>query len=236
MHGGAFVFGDLDMNEAHMVSAELAHRAGAIVVSVDYRLAVRGVKFPIPVDDVVAAWEWLVGNAAELGVDADRISIGGASAGGNLAAAASLRLRSTASPPRSMLLAYPPVHFPMPALEPETLDEMRVMPPALHFSVAYHEWKTLNYLGRITNVPAGVAPGNFELNGLPPAFIAPAEFDELRPSAELFARQLDSVGVPVTVQLAEGMVHGFLNRTPSLPAVDRTLGFLSGALGSARAN
>src|SRR5947209_10853361 len=90
LHGGAFRFGDLDMPEADTTAREVCDRAGAVVVSVDYRLAVDGVHFPVPHDDVVAAVRWVRDSATVLRVDADRISLGGASAGGNLAAGAAL--------------------------------------------------------------------------------------------------------------------------------------------------
>lgn len=231
MHGGAFVGGDIDMNESHMVCAELAARTGAVCVTVEYRLAVGGVHYPVPLDDVVAAFRWFVAAAEEQGVDAARVSIGGASAGGNLATAAAMRLRDEGGPlPTSMLLAYPLVHFPVPALEQQTLAEMTVLPPMLNMGPSFHESAISGYLGRITAVPAGVAPGNFALEGMPPAFLAPDEYDELRPSAELFARQLAASGVSVDVELAEGMIHGHLNRTPSLPAVEKTLRFFAAAL------
>ena len=93
VHGGAFLGGDLDMLEADGVAREICARAGAVVVSVDYRLCHGGVTYPVPHDDVVAAVRWVRDYAGRLGVDADRISVGGASAGGNLAAGATLRLR-----------------------------------------------------------------------------------------------------------------------------------------------
>ena len=93
LHGGAFMFGDLDMPEADLTAREICARAGAVVVSVDYRLAVGGVHHPVPLDDCVAAARWLRDSAADLGVDPDRIHLGGASAGGNLATATVLRLR-----------------------------------------------------------------------------------------------------------------------------------------------
>src|SRR3954452_927450 len=98
MHGGAFVAGDLDMPEADALARELCARAGAVVVSVDYRLATGGGRFPGPHDDVVAAWRWTAEHAAELGIDPARLAIGGASAGGNLAAGAALRLRDEGGP------------------------------------------------------------------------------------------------------------------------------------------
>lgn len=232
MHGGAFRMGDIDMNESSMLSAELARRAGAVVVTVDYRLAVDGVRYPVPLDDVVAAWEWFVGAAAGLGADPARLFIGGASAGGNLATSASMRVRDADGVlPAGMLLAYPLVHFPVPALDEEVVVEMAGrVPRMLRFDPAFHVDTMLNYLGRLTDVPAGIAPANFDLHGMPPAWLVPAEFDELRPSSDLFALQLEEVGVPVRVQLAEGQIHGHLNRTPTLPAVDRTLDFFAEAL------
>src|SRR4051794_17839471 len=93
MHGGAFVMGDLDMPEADRTAREVADRAGAVVVSVDYRLAVGGVHYPVPLDDVVAVVRWVRDHPAELGLDPARIAVGGASAGANLATGAVLRLR-----------------------------------------------------------------------------------------------------------------------------------------------
>ncbi|MEU6715775.1 alpha/beta hydrolase [Nonomuraea sp. NPDC046802] len=90
VHGGGFWAGDLDMPEAHTVSAELAARAGAFVASVGYRLAVNGVRYPVPLDDVEAAWRWLAEKAI-----ADRLMLGGASAGAALALAAALRARDS---------------------------------------------------------------------------------------------------------------------------------------------
>ena len=92
LHGGAFMFGDLDMPEADRTGREVCTRAGAVVVSVDYRRAVGGVHHPVPLDDCVAATRWLRDSAAGLGVDPGRIHLGGASAGGNLATATALRL------------------------------------------------------------------------------------------------------------------------------------------------
>jgi acetyl esterase/lipase len=91
MHGGGFIGGHLDMPEADWVAREMVTRAGIVVVSVDYRLCTGGVAYPVPHDDVVAAMRWVRGNAAALGADGGRISIGGASAGATLAAYDDLR-------------------------------------------------------------------------------------------------------------------------------------------------
>ncbi|MBT2516812.1 alpha/beta hydrolase fold domain-containing protein [Streptomyces sp. ISL-90] len=90
-HGGGFAGGDLDMPEADWVARSLAER-GVTVVSVDYRLAGDGCRYPVPSDDVLAAWRWTLEHAGTLGLDPDRLAIGGASAGANLAAGAVLRL------------------------------------------------------------------------------------------------------------------------------------------------
>src|SRR4051812_18098903 len=115
LHGGTFRMGDLDMPEADWTAREICARAGAVVVSVDYRLCVGGVTYPVPHDDVVAAVRWVRDNALSLGIDGDRISLGVASAGGNLATGAALRLRDDHGwVPAALLLAYTTFHAVVP--------------------------------------------------------------------------------------------------------------------------
>src|SRR6478735_5476742 len=131
LHGGAFMFGDLDMPEADLTAREICTRAGAVVVSVDYRLAVGGVHHPVPLDDCVAATRWLRDNAAELGVDPTRISVGGGSAGGNLAVATTLRLRDEDGwQPAALIPVYPVLHPELPAASPEVAALLDEVPPA----------------------------------------------------------------------------------------------------------
>ncbi|SMG18387.1 alpha/beta hydrolase [Agreia pratensis] len=230
-HGGGFVGGDLDMNESHVVSAELAARSGALVVAVGYRLANAGVRHPIPLDDVEAAWLWLVAHAAELGVDARRITIGGGSAGANLAAAAVVRLRRTGGPiPAALLLAYPALHFPLPAVDDDVHEVMATLPRVLRAPASVVSAMFANYAGRLSDLPAEVMPGNAPLDGFPATRILISEYDDFRPSGELFAEQLAEAGALVETQLATGMLHGHLNRTPALPEVSRSLDFFAAAL------
>src|SRR5436190_93282 len=107
-HGGGWVGGDLDMPEADATSRRIALGIDGVVVSVDYRLVPAHV-FPVPVDDVVAAFEATVAAADQLGIDAARIGLGGASAGGHLSALAAARV---APRPTAVVLVYPAVDPP----------------------------------------------------------------------------------------------------------------------------
>ena len=232
MHGGGFAGGELDMPEAHVVSAELAAR-GAVVASVDYRLATETVRFPVPLDDVVAAWGWFASATDELGTDTARLAIGGASAGANLAASAAVRLRDEGrSLPGALLLAYPVVHFPVPALPDDLAAEMRELPRLLRFTAEVIARITRGYLGRLSDIPPLLMPGLANLAGLPPTRILLSEYDDLRGSGELFEQQLREVGVPVESTVAVGMLHGHLNiaPVPQLPEIERSLSFLADGL------
>ena len=115
LHGGGFIGGDLDMPEGDWTAREVCAGAGAVVVSVDYRLAVGGVCYPVPHDDTVAAVAWVRDRAGDLGVDPARITIGGASAGGNLTAGAALKLRDRDGwVPAALALVYPALHARIP--------------------------------------------------------------------------------------------------------------------------
>lgn len=230
-HGGAFTGGDLDMPEAHRVSAELAARAGALVVSVGYRLATDVIRYPVPVDDVCAAWLWLTEGEGRALLPSGTTGLGGASAGAALALATAVRLRDQGrGGPDRLLLAYPFVHFPVPALDDETAAEMRDLPVILRSAPAGVEAMVRNYVGRLTALPPAALPGAADLARLATTAIVVSEYDDLRPSGDLLAVQLEESGVPVRRYLASGMPHGHLNRSPSLGEVDRTLDFLATVL------
>lgn len=232
MHGGGFSSGTLDWPEAHVVAAELAHRTGAVVVSVDYRLAVAGVTYPTPLDDVVAAWTWFESNAAELGVTSG-LFIGGGSAGANLAAATAMRLRDESERvPEAMLLAYGVFHFPVPGVGPEQQAELGALPNFMRATPEGHIQAFRNYVGNVFDVPPYAAPGNRNLRDMPTAYIVISELDELRASSETFATQLSEAGTVVRTHLAEGMLHGHLNWMPTaeVPEIEATVSFLAQAL------
>jgi acetyl esterase len=226
VHGGGFSQGTLDWPESHVVAAELAARAHAEVVSVDYRLAVDGVRHPVPLDDVHDAARWMRARLSP----GTRFALGGASAGASLALAACQRLRWAEVAPEALLLAYPLVHFPVPALDDAAAEVVRALPPMLRFPPNHIEHTMRNYVGRLYDLPPSAVPGHGDLRGLPSTNIQVAEYDELRPSGELLARQLAESGVPVTLELARGVPHGHLNRTPAAPQVGVTLDAFAAAL------
>ena len=228
-HGGAFLGGDLDMLEADGVAREICARAGAVVISVDYRLCHGGVTYPVPHDDVVAAVRWVRDGAADLGVDAARISVGGASAGANLAAGAVLRLRDDDSwQPSTLVLAYPVAHPSLPSASASLARLMADLPRMLRFLPEDTALINGNYLGGANSRADGYAmPGLAALEGLSPVLVLDAEFDDLRPSGEAFAASLAAAGVDVRHVLVHGLPHGFLNRpAAAFEPVDRALSLM----------
>lgn len=229
IHGGAFMTGDLDMPEADMVAAELAVRTGAAVVSVGYRLAVDGVHHPVPLQDCDAAWRWACERFAP---DAPRAVLGGASAGATLAVGCALLDRDgdRGRVADSLILVYPFLHHPVPAPTFETAEDYAAeLPVPLRFGPDFLDHVVRNYIGRIFDVPVDAVPGHADLRGLPPASIVVAEYDDLRPSGELFARQLADAGVDARLRVATGMPHGYLNRSLYLDEVRRTIDLLAEA-------
>jgi acetyl esterase/lipase len=213
MHGGAFRAGDLNMPEADGVARHICAAASSTVVSVEYRLANGGVHYPVPLDDVVAAVVWVRDHAGELGIDADRIAIGGASAGANLAAGATLRLRDEQRwSPALLVLAYGVAHATIPPAAATLAEDLRALPRILRFLPEDVDGITRNYVGAAPSSAGGYAmPANANLDGLPPTLVLNAEFDDLRPSGQAFAAALAVAGVDVQQVLVRGHLHGFFN-------------------------
>lgn len=234
LHGGGFSGGDLEMREADQLARELVDRTGGVVVTVDYRLAKEGVHFPVPHEDVLAAWFWAVENARDMGIDPRRLCLGGASAGANLAVGAAMYLKDIGEPlPAKMLLTYPFLHSTVPPLA----DENRVMaslPPILRFSADDCRAMLENYIGGPVSMASSYAvPGDADPSGLPPTVVVGCEYDDLRPSAELYAERLRGAGVEVAFRLEAGATHGYLNHSAALSIVQRGLAFLATELASA---
>ncbi len=236
LHGGAFMAGDLDMPEAERPSREVCARVGAVVVSVDYRLAVGGVTYPVPLDDCVAVVRWVRDHADELGVDRDRISVGGASAGACLAAGATLRLRDEDGwSPASLILGYAMVHPHLPPA-PAGLDElMTAVPELLRFRPQSIAGVTANYLGGPDVTPEGYAmPALADLAGLCPTVLLNAEYDDLRASGQAFTAALAAAGVDVRQVTVRGMLHGFLNLPADLGPLEEAYALIADVVSTSR--
>jgi acetyl esterase len=222
-HGGSFRWGDLDMPESDAVGRALA-ALGAVVVSVDYRLAVDGVRYPVPSDDVLAAFLDVAARAAELGIDPDRLSLGGGSAGGNLAAGAAKRLRDRGGVrPATVVLAYPSLHPRLPELPPELAAKVAAQPPGERRTPEALDEINRNYVGdpALLDDPYAM-PALGDLHDLPPTLVVTSEHDALRASAQLYAAALIEAGNDVAVVLEHGTPHGHLNE-PGHPGAERTI-------------
>jgi acetyl esterase len=204
LHGGGWTIGDLDTHD--VVCRELANRSRCAVVSVHYRLGPEH-RFPAAVDDTVAATRWIVSRAPQLGLDAARLAIGGDSAGGNLAAVASLILRDAGGPPLVLqLLIYPATDL---RCDTPSHRENGAGYLLTREAIDYFRDNYLDGLHRITDWRASpaLAPS---FSGLPPAFVLTAGYDPLRDEGADYARLLRSAGVPVEYVCFESQIHGFL--------------------------
>lgn len=222
VHGGAWITGSIDQPEAHWVALRLAAR-GITVLSVSYRKALHGVKFPVPSDDVFAAWTWATAHPEELDSSRGCIHIGGASAGANLAAGVSVRAAAADVPdPASVILVYPLVHAALPEPSAELEEAIGRMARGSNFTPEGVAALTEHYAGAAAATDPVAFAGNADLGGQPATLIVNAEADELRSSGEEYARQLRDADVDVEVTYEPGTFHGYLD-DPALPQARTTL-------------
>ena len=205
-HGGGFVVGDI---ESHDGLCRMICRDAAIhVLSVDYRLAPEH-KAPAAVDDCVAAYQWALGHAAELGADPSRIGVGGDSAGGTLAALVALRSREEGVPqPTLQVLLYP-----VPDISGGVQTRSRLLfSDGFFVNTLDSDWFRDLYLDgtdlaaddpRLSPLKAA------DLSGLAPALVITAGFDPLRDEGNEYAAALRSAGVTVDHRQFDALTHGF---------------------------
>ncbi len=203
-HGSAFTVSNIGL--ADSPHRAIANRTGCVVVAINYQKAPEH-KFPTPLDDAYAATQWVHDNAEALGVDPTRIGVGGDSAGGNLAAAITLRARDENGPSIAFqLLLYPVVEA------QSTFPSMSENAEGYMLSSAGVRWAWEQYLASPEDGanPLASPLRAPDLAGLPPAIVLTAEFDPLRDEGEAYAQRLVDAGVPTVHRRYDGMIHGFL--------------------------
>lgn len=227
-HGGGWVVGDLDTYDG--IAREHTVGTGAVVVSVDYRLAPEH-PYPAAVDDAWAVTQWVAAHADELGADPERLAVAGDSAGGNLAAVVALLARDAGLKLRLQLLWYPATTWDtsLPSFT-ENADAPILGRGAVGgFSLLYAGGTDLR------NPPATLVPARADsLAQVAPAFIAVAGYDPLRDDGVRYGELLTAAGVPAEVDHAQTLVHGYLAYYGVVPAAteatDRGLAALRAAL------
>ncbi|MET3982894.1 alpha/beta hydrolase [Streptomyces sp. PvR034] len=215
-HGGGWVLCDLDTHDA--TARHLCRSAGAVVVSVDYRLAPEA-PFPAAVHDAHAALCWAAGQVAELGGDPGALVIAGDSAGGNLAAAALLLARERGGPAVALqVLVYP-------ALDAaQDTASVRRNAEGYFLTATHLRWFWEQYLGSGGDGADPLAsPLRADLTGLPPAHVVTAGCDPLCDEGAAYVRALREAGTSAHEDHHPGMFHGFLGLVDLLPAARRAL-------------
>ena len=203
-HGGGWVIGDLDTHDT--LCRELANAAGCAVVAVDYRMGPEH-RFPAAVDDCIAATRWVHEHAAELGVDAARLAVGGDSAGGNLAAVVAIAMRDAADVPiRLQLLIYPATDQRRGWTSHTTNGQGYLLTAESmdYFHDHYIPDKAMDLDWRASPL---LHP---DLSKLPPALVLTAGYDPLRDEALQYSHKLTQAGNRCTHILFERQIHGFI--------------------------
>ena len=206
IHGGRFISGNLDTHDA--ICRRIAKLSGCMVVGIDYRLAPEH-RFPAALQDVDTVAAYLASRGEEVGADPSRIAIGGDSAGGNLAAGAALLARDRGNPSYNcQVLIYP------------MLDASCSLPSHDTYGSGYGPGSEDMKRGYREYIPEDIDSRDFlvsplwsqNLDGLPQAFIATAEYDSLRDEGEHYAEKLGQAGTDIHHIRYKGAIHGIIQR------------------------
>jgi len=225
MHGGGFVLGSVQESDADC--RHLVELSGCAVISVDYPLAP---EHPYPAATVTcyAALQWLHAHARALGLDPERIAVGGDSAGGNLATSIALTARDRGGPK----LAYQVLVYPVTDLS--RFDRASYLENAEGYFLTRKSmtWFADQYVPRQEDrLRPEVSPLlAIDLKGLPPALLITAEYDPLRDEGAEYAAKLARAGVDVTHSAYPGLIHGFFSMHTYLDGGKRLLHEIAQAL------
>ena len=229
-HGGGWVIGDLVTADAQ--SREVCNGAGAIVVSVDYRLAPEHV-FPAAADDCYAATAWVAEHAATLDGDPSRLAVAGDSAGGNLAAVVAQMARDNGGPAIAFqLLVYPVTDGSSfeTASYRDNADGYMLTTESMHWFWNHYAPEQSD---RKNPYASPLVAEN--LANLPPAMVMTAEYDPLRDEGEAYAEKMSAAGNIVACKRYDGMIHGFFGQSLTVAAarepMDEAIAALQAALG-----
>jgi acetyl esterase/lipase len=204
IHGGGYIIGNRFMDDAR--SASWVRELDCIVTSVEYRLAPEN-PYPIPLEDCYAGLRWVNDHADELGIDRDRLGIGGLSAGGGLAAALAILARDRGGPQVAFQLLDSPM-----------LDDRQVTPSSradwlVVWSRDSNTFGWRSYLGDLygrDDIPDPAVPGRVgDLTGLPPALVIVGAADGFCDEDVVYAARLNQAGVPAELHVYPGAPHGF---------------------------
>jgi len=229
-HGGGWVIGDLDTHDRDC--REICVGADCIVVAVDYRLAPEHI-FPAAPEDCYAALCWATANLDSLCALPGAVSVGGDSAGGNLAAAVALMARDRNGPAIAMqLLIYPVTDATMES------GSYRDNADGYLLSRTMMSWFWDHYCPDLAlrADPLASPIAAEDLAGLPPALVMTAEFDPLRDEGEAYAERLIAAGVEVEVRRFDGLIHGFFSQAGMIEAAREGVDLAVKALRKAHGN
>ncbi len=224
-HGGGWVMNFIDIYDAAM--HRLANQSGAVVISVNYQKAPEH-PFPIPFDDCYATLIWAKEHAKELGIDPNRIGVGGDSAGGNLAAAVAIKARD-----ESISLSYQLLVYPCLARD-FTTKSYNEYATDFGLSTQAMKWFWEQYLqGNQHNDNAYAIPMRAKsLAGVAPSIVITAQYDPLVGDSENYCKKLLADGVEVSYRDFPGMIHGFFANVALTPSAHSALDFAAEELAS----